>query len=76
MTYRSNQKLTHVLTGTVSHDAAMEKAQAEYEKYRQKTANELSPAERDFLTEIKATQKKLEEKNRRKKKDEKTKGEE
>jgi len=46
--------------GTVSHEAAVEKAQVEYEKYRQKTLDELSPAERDFLAGIKATQKKLE----------------
>ena len=53
--------------GTVSHEAAMKRAQAEYEKYRQKTLNELSPAERDFLSGIKTAQKKLEDKTRRKK---------
>lgn len=46
--------------GTVSHQAALEKAKAEYEKYRQRTMGELSPAERDFLTSMKGTQKKLE----------------
>ena len=50
--------------GTVSHEAAVEIAEAEYEKYRLKTANELSPVERDFLAEIKATQKKLEGKSK------------
>jgi hypothetical protein len=54
-------------TGTVSHEAALEKAQAEYEKYRQKTLNELSSAERDFLSNIKGAQKKLENNARRKK---------
>lgn len=53
--------------GTVSHESALKIAQAEYEKYRQKTLDELSNAERDFLTSIKATQKKLEGKPRRKK---------
>ncbi|MDL2207461.1 hypothetical protein LJB82_01900 [Desulfovibrio sp. OttesenSCG-928-M16] len=47
----------------------MEIAQAEYEKYRQKTMNELSPAERDFLASIKSVQKRLAGKPRRKKTD-------
>jgi hypothetical protein len=55
--------------GTVSHEAAMEKAVSEYEKYRQKTLGELSPAERDFLSSIKSAQKKLEAKTRKKKDD-------
>jgi len=47
--------------GTAScHQAALEKASAEYEKYRQRTIGELSPAERDFLANIKGAQKKLE----------------
>ncbi|MBP7300070.1 MAG: virulence RhuM family protein [Methanoculleus sp.] len=46
--------------GTVSHQEALEKAEAEYKKYRQKTLGDLSPAERDFLTGIKETQKRLE----------------
>jgi len=46
--------------GTVSHKIAMEKAEKEYEKYRQKIANELSKVEQDFLESIKQTQKKLE----------------
>jgi hypothetical protein len=55
--------------GTVSHESALKIAQAEYEKYRQKTLDELSHAERDFLASIKTTQKKLEGKPRRKKND-------
>jgi hypothetical protein len=55
--------------GTVSHESALKIAQTEYEKYRQKTLDELSHAERDFLTSIKTTQKKLEGKPRRKKND-------
>ncbi|OQB29022.1 MAG: hypothetical protein BWY09_03079 [Candidatus Hydrogenedentes bacterium ADurb.Bin179] len=46
--------------GTVSHQEALAKAEAEYKKYRQKTVGDLSPAERDFLTSIKETQKRLE----------------
>jgi hypothetical protein len=53
--------------GTVSHEVALAKAQAEYAKYRRKILNELSPAERDFLASIKAAQKKLEDNPRRKK---------
>ena len=53
--------------GSVSHEAALEKAQAEYEKYRQKTADELSPVERDFLASLKTAQKKLEGKAHKKK---------
>ena len=51
--------------GTVSHKIAMEKAEKEYEKYRQKTISELSKVEQDFLENIKETQKKLEQKNRK-----------
>ena len=50
--------------GVVSHQVALEKANAEYEKYRQKTLDELSFVERDFLANIKAAQKKLEIKNK------------
>lgn len=48
--------------GSVSHEAALEKALSEYEKYRTKTADELSPVEHDFLTSIKAIQKTIERK--------------
>ena len=51
--------------GVVSYQVALEKANAEYEKYRQKTLDELSFVERDFLANIKAAQKKLEIKNKR-----------
>ena len=55
--------------GAVSHEAALEKARAEYEKYRQKTLAEPSPVERDFLSEIKGAQKKLKGKRLKKKRD-------
>lgn len=50
--------------GTVSHQAALEKATAEYEKYHRRTIDELSPVEREFLANIKVAQKKLEGKKR------------
>ena len=48
--------------GGISHKIALEKAEREYEKYRRKTIAELSKVERDFLENIKQTQKKLETK--------------
>lgn len=48
--------------GTVSHRAALEKAKAEYDKYRKKIINEHSSVEREYLARIKDTQKKLESK--------------
>ena len=54
--------------GTVSHQAAMEKAEAEYTKYRKKTKDDLTPVEREYLASIKEVQKKLEEKPKKKKK--------
>ena len=51
--------------GEISHQEAFEKANTEYEKYKQLTINELSPVERDFLAGIKKTQKKLEDKSKR-----------
>jgi hypothetical protein len=46
--------------GTVSHKEALEKAEAEYEKYRKRLVDGLSPIERDYLASIKETQKFLE----------------
>lgn len=48
--------------GKISHEQAKIKAELEFEKYREKTKDELSKVEKDFLESIKATQKKLEEK--------------
>ena len=50
--------------GSVSHQAALAKAKAEYKKYRRKMANELSPVERDFIENIKNTQRQLEGKKK------------
>jgi hypothetical protein len=46
--------------GTVSHNDALEKAEQEYKKYLEKTKDELSSVERDYLESVKKTQKKLE----------------
>jgi hypothetical protein len=54
--------------GSVSHQAALEKANAEYEKYRLRASDELSAVERDYLATIKGAQKKLESRDGAKKK--------
>lgn len=46
--------------GTVSHEKAIEKANAEYEKYKSKIVDERSVAERDYIESIKKAQKKIE----------------
>ena len=45
--------------GTVSHTQALKKANAEYEKYKEKTKNELSESEKHFVKQIENTAKKL-----------------
>lgn len=45
--------------GTVSHTQALKKATAEYEKYKEKTKNDLSEAEKHFVKQIDSTAKKL-----------------
>ena len=45
--------------GTVSHKEALEKANAEYEKYKEKTKNELSVGEMDFVRQIEGSVKEL-----------------
>ena len=52
--------------GQISHEMAIERANAEFEKYRARTEDELSPVERDFLESIKNTQKALEAKKKKK----------
>lgn len=48
--------------GTVSKIEAQAKAEAEYEKYKQKSIDELTAVERDFLLSLKQTQKQIEKK--------------
>lgn len=45
--------------GKMSHDKATQKAYDEYEKYKEKTKNELSRVEQDFITYIDTTAKML-----------------
>ena len=52
-------------SGSVSHEAALQKANAEYEKYKQKTIEELSPVEQEYFKMMKGTQKKLEGKKKK-----------
>jgi len=46
--------------GKISHDQAKIKAELEFKKYKEKTKNDLSKVEKDFLKTLKDTQKKLE----------------
>ncbi|QFR48294.1 virulence RhuM family protein [Sulfurimonas lithotrophica] len=48
--------------GNISHKQALDKAGLEYEKYREKTKNELSKVETDFIKTIESTAKKLKKK--------------
>ena len=52
--------------GTVSHTQALKKANAEYEKYKEKTKNELSEGEKHFVKQIENTAKKLNPKKSKK----------
>lgn len=58
-----NEVLAHA--GTVSHEQALEKATTEYAKYKAKTADELSNAEKDFVKFIDQTVKALENKKKK-----------
>ena len=48
--------------GTISHQQALTKANAEYEKYKEQTKNELSEAEKHFVQQIESTANKLKKK--------------
>lgn len=58
-----NDVLDHA--GTVSHEQALQKAEAEYAKYKAKTINELSKAEMDFVQFVDQTAKVLEKKGKK-----------
>ncbi len=49
--------------GSISHDKAMQKVNAEYLEYKQKINNELSRVEKDFINQIDNTAKMLKQKN-------------
>ena len=53
-------------TGKISHEQALQKAHAEYEKYKELTKNELSKVEVHFLEQITDTTKKLKNKKGKK----------
>jgi hypothetical protein len=57
-----NDILTHA--GTISHNQALEKANTEYKKYKDKMKNELSNVEKDFIKQLDSTAKTLKEKKR------------
>ncbi len=46
--------------GTISHQQAIDKANKEYEKYKELTKNELSEAEKHFIKQIEKSAKKIE----------------
>jgi hypothetical protein len=52
-----NDILQHA--GTISHQQALKKANAEYEKYKEQTKNELTEEEKHFVKHIENTAKKL-----------------
>ncbi len=58
-----NEVLQHA--GAVSHDQAVKKAEMEYAKYKEKTKNELSKVEKDFVAFIDTTAKSLESKKKK-----------
>ncbi|HAK28423.1 MULTISPECIES: virulence RhuM family protein [Sphingobacterium] len=58
-----NEVLQHA--GAVSHDQAVKKAELEYAKYEEKTKNELSKVEKDFVAFIDTTAKSLERKKKK-----------
>lgn len=55
--------LTHA--GKIKHEDAVSKAEIEYEKYKERTKNELSSVERDFLQTIDFVEKKLSAKTKK-----------
>jgi hypothetical protein len=67
--YRKKPLLTNA--GKVSHEEAAQIAAAEYDKYKVKTRDELTQAERDFLDTIHRTYELLEHKPIAPKKDDK-----
>jgi hypothetical protein len=58
-----NEILNH--SGTISHQEAISKATAEYEKYKELSKNELSQAEKHFIENIETTAKKLKAKTKK-----------
>jgi hypothetical protein len=57
LTMTGNEILTHA--GNISHQKALDKANSEYEKFKEQRKNELSQVEKDFIKKIENTAKKL-----------------
>jgi len=53
LTMTGKEILQH--SGKISHQKAIKKAHAEYEKYKEKTKNRISQVEKDFMTQIEST---------------------
>ena len=53
LTMTGNEILNH--SGKISHQEALLKAHAEYDKFKEKTKNELSKVEKDFIKNIENT---------------------
>lgn len=51
--------------GTVSHQQMLKKAEKEYQEYKERTQNELSKVEKDFIKQLNKTEKAIEEKDRK-----------
>lgn len=62
LTMTGNDILSHA--GKVSHHQALEKAHAEYEKFKEKNKNELSQVEKDFIKKIENTVQQLKNKKK------------
>ncbi|TVR36922.1 MAG: cell filamentation protein Fic [Cryomorphaceae bacterium] len=62
LTMTGNDILTH--SGKVSHQMALNKAHAEYDKFKEQQKNELSQVEKDFIRKIENTAKQLKNKKK------------
>jgi hypothetical protein len=62
LTMTGNDILTHA--GNVTHQKALDKAHAEYEKFKEQHKNDLSQVEKDFVKKIDTTAKQLKNKKK------------
>lgn len=53
--------------GSISHQQMLDKAQTEYDLYKEKTKDQLSRAEEDFIRQIEQTAQQLEDSKKKKK---------
>src|SRR5690606_15665028 len=53
--------------GSISHQQMLDKAQTEYDLYKEKTKDQLSRAEEDFIRQIEHTAQQLEDSKKKKK---------